>query len=225
MAAATVLVVESDPVIGELVRAVLVDEGYTVELLGPVAPDAIRVAVGRTEPDCVLLDGESPLGYGTSWGEAAWLSGRSRHVPVVMLSADAGAAEEAAEHRSARSQDAAFAAVLPKPFELDDLLDAVARAVGESVPFDVSAAAETARTAALVRRLREAGARDVRPSNRREWASFRAPDGALVQLYWWQTDGVYYAVRHEEAGGEVRRIGRFHDLDTAVALAIIPPGG
>ena len=215
-----VLVVEFDPVIGDLVYAVLTDEGYAVELLGAVAPDAIRVAVGRFEPDCVLLDGHSARRYGSSWGEASWLSGRSRHVPVVMLSTDAAAVDEARAQATPRSQDAAFAAVLAKPFELDELLDAVAVAVGASSPFDESAGAEHARTAALVSQLRAAGARDVRPSNRREWATFRVPDGALAQLYWWQRDGVYYVVRHAETGGLVERVGRFHDLDTAVALAM-----
>jgi DNA-binding response OmpR family regulator len=57
-----VLVVEYDPVIGDLVYAVLTDEGYDVEMLGATVPDAIRVAVGRFEPDCVLLDGHSAAG-------------------------------------------------------------------------------------------------------------------------------------------------------------------
>jgi CheY-like chemotaxis protein len=221
--AGKVLVVEYDPVVGDLVYAVLTDEGYDVELLGAVAPDTIRVAVGRFEPDCVLLDGHSARRYGSSWGEASWLSGRSRHVPVVMLSTDAAAVREARAEETARSQDAAFAAVLDKPFELDDLLEAVAVAVGASAPFDDSPKAESARTAALVAQLRTAGARDVRPSNRREWATFRTADGSLAQLYWWQRDGVYYVVRHAETGGLVERVGRFHDLDTAIALAMSPP--
>lgn len=220
----TVLVVESDPVVGDLLYAILSDEGYDTTLLGPVSSDAIRVAVGRIEPDAVLLDGQGPMGYGTSWGEASWLSGRSRHVPVVMLSTDAAAIREAEAEETARSQDAAFAAVLTKPLDLDDLLAAVAVAVGASAPFDESATAENARTAALVARLRAAGARDVRPSNRREWASFRVGDGSLAQLYWWQGDGVYYVVRHARSGGTVERIGRFHDLDTAVILAMSSAG-
>jgi CheY-like chemotaxis protein len=215
-----VLVVEYDPVIGDLLYAVLVDDGYEVELLGATVPDAIRVAVGRFEPDCVLLDGHSARRYGSSWAEASWLSGRSRHVPVVMLSTDRATLEEARAEASPRSQDAAFAAVVAKPFELDELLDAVAVAVGASSPFDDSATAEHARTAALVAQLRQAGARDVRPSNRREWATFRVPDGSLAQLYWWQRDGVYYVVRHAETGGLVERVGRFHDLGTAIDLAM-----
>lgn len=217
-----ILVVEQDPGIGDLLVAVLVDDGYVVELLGRVSSDVIRVAVGRFEPDCVLLDGQDGRGYGSSWGEAAWLSGRSRHVPAVMLTTHGPALEEAQAEITPRSQDAAFAAVVRKPFHLDDLLEAVSTAIGESSPFDESAAAESGRTAVLVAELRAAGAWDVRPSNRREWASFRVPDGSLIQLYWWQRDGVYYVVRHAETGGLVERVGRTHDLDTAITLAIAP---
>jgi hypothetical protein len=145
-----------------------------------------------------------------------------------MLSTDVATLDEARAETTERSQDAAFAAVVAKPFHLDELLDAVALAVGASAPFDDSARAEHARTDALVAQLREAGARDVRPSNRREWATFRIPDGSLAQLYWWQRDGVYYVVRHAETGGLVERVGRFHDLATAVELAMTasthPPG-
>jgi CheY-like chemotaxis protein len=220
-----ILVVEHDPGIGDLLVAILVDDGYVVELLGRVATDVIRVAVGRFEPDCVLLDGQDGRGYGSSWGEAAWLSGRSRHVPVVMLTSHVPAFEEAKAELTPRSQDAAFAAVVRKPFDLDELLEAVWTAIGESSPFDESPAAESGRTAVLVAKLREAGARDVRPSNRREWASFRVPDGSLIQLYWWQRDGVYYVVRHADTGGLVERMGRMHDLDTAIALAVAPRPG
>ncbi|HET7768366.1 MAG TPA: hypothetical protein VFN74_06285 [Chloroflexota bacterium] len=52
----TVLVVEDDPAIGGLVQAVLLDEGYAVSVLSQLTGDAVRTAVGRLEPDCVLLD-------------------------------------------------------------------------------------------------------------------------------------------------------------------------
>jgi hypothetical protein len=79
--------------------------------------------------------------------------------------------------------------VLDKPFDLDALLETVARAVGEAVPFDASPGAEAARTAALVAKVEAAGGRKVRPSARREYVGFTAPDGAHVQLYWRQRDG------------------------------------
>ncbi len=41
-----------------------------------------------------------------------------------------------------------------------------------------------------------------------------------MQLYWWQRDGVYYVIRHAESGGRLDQVGRFHDLDTAIALGM-----
>ena len=101
-----------------------------------------------------------------------------------MLTAHASPVREVTEGASPRSQAAAFAAVLAKPFDLDELPEVVARAVGGTAPFDASPAAETARTAALVANLTAAGVGDVRTSTRREWANFYAPDGVLGMLYW-----------------------------------------
>ncbi len=67
----TVLVVGDDPVLAGLVQTVLTDEGYVVSVLTTVASDAIRTAVGRLEPDCLLLDGRGPAEYGASWLDAA----------------------------------------------------------------------------------------------------------------------------------------------------------
>jgi hypothetical protein len=59
---------------------------------------------------------------------------RARPVPVVMFTADAGAADEARAGESARGRAAGFAAVLPRPFALDELLGAVAQAAGTRPP-------------------------------------------------------------------------------------------
>jgi hypothetical protein len=155
-----------------------------------------------------------------SWVEAAWLHDRARPVPVVMFTVDARTTREARVGASVRSQAAAYFAVLDKPFDLDDLLDTVALAVGHAVPFDASPAAEAARTATLVAKIEAAGGRDVRPSTRREWARFMTADGACVQLYWGQRDGVYHVVRCATPDAALERVGRFPDLDAALALAV-----
>ena len=219
-AMAKVLIIEDEASVTDLVHTVLTDEGFAVATLHQTDSDAIRAAVGRLEPDCILLDSQSALGYGTSWEEAAWAHARERRIPVIMFSADAAATREAEERASERSRRVSFAAILPKPFDIDRLIEAVGRAVGRSVPFDESAEAERARTAALVERLRSAGAREIHASTRREWANFRNPHGAFIQLYWWQQDGVYYLMRHAESGGTLERVGRLYDLEAAIALAM-----
>jgi DNA-binding response OmpR family regulator len=214
-----VLVVEDDSAIAEVLHAVLRDEGYRVSMLGAVGADAVRTAVGRLEPDCVVLDGESPRGYGSSWGEAAWLQGRSRTVPVVMLTGHTADVREAREGESVRSQAAGFVGVVAKPFDLDELVAAVGRAVGEVEPFDASHEADAARSARLGDKLRAAGLSDVTTSPRREWATFTSAASGSWLLYWSQQDGVYFLVRERRPGAGYEQVGRFYDLDAAVEVA------
>jgi CheY-like chemotaxis protein len=77
----------------------------------------------------VFLDGAGSAGYGTSWATAAWLHQRQPPVPTIMLTGHVEEASEAVRRASVRSQLAAFAGVLVKPFELDQLLTAVERAI------------------------------------------------------------------------------------------------
>ena len=52
--------------------------------------------------------------------------------PVILFSADQGATVEARLNLSERSRAARFAAVVAKPFEIDDLLRVIAEAVRQS---------------------------------------------------------------------------------------------
>jgi FixJ family two-component response regulator len=92
----TVLVVEGDDALGELLVALLANAGYAVSVLQWAGSDAIRVAVNRLEPACVLLDGRSPAAADPSWADAAWARRRGRRVPVVLFTAHGADATEAA---------------------------------------------------------------------------------------------------------------------------------
>ena len=135
-----------------------------------------------------------------------------------MFTASLAAIREAEAEASARSRAAGLFAVVGKPFDLDDLLTTVERAVGSVAPFDRAGGADARRTAALAAALAAAGAQDVVTGTRREWATFTVDD-EFGLVYWSQRDGVYYVLREPATGGPIRQIGRFHDLDTAVALA------
>jgi DNA-binding response OmpR family regulator len=214
-----VLCVDDDRDIAEIVQAVLTDEGYSVSCLYDLADDGLRRAVGRIEPDVVLLDGIDSTGYGKGWDIAAELTARSRAVPVVMFTAHHAAVAEARKGTSQRATDAGFAAVVEKPFLLDDLLMAVSRAAGRSRPFDRSRRAENARTKALVEALTRHRARDIRPSKMREWVLFRDTRNRIVQLYWWQQRGVYQVGRYDESG-RMRMVNQFVELDAAIEFAL-----
>ena len=218
-----VLLVDNDEDVADIVVAILSDEGYSVEVVSDTSHESIAAAVGKQEPDCLLLDGEDGLQYGSSWAEAAYLADRERPIPTVMFTAHALDAREAHKEGSERAQAADFAAILKKPFGLDDLLEAVATACGNSEPFSQSSAGDRERTVALARRLREAGATDIRTSDRREWATFRAPESNDIgQLYWWQKAGVYIVGRYGD-DARLAPVGRFFELDAALDAAMLAP--
>lgn len=214
-----VLCVDDDQDIGELVQAILAEEGYDVSCLYEVSKDSLARAVGRLEPDAVLLDSASALDYDAAWTFATNLGNRSRPVPVVMFTAHTAAAAEAEEGESSRAAKASFAAVVRKPFHIDELVAAIATAAGRSVPFDRSRPAEAARTKALVKALQAHGATDVRTSQMREWAIFRDRNEDLVQLYWWQARGVYQVGRYN-GDGVMKLLGQFAARDAAIELAL-----
>jgi len=219
--AAKVLIVDNDHDISDLVRALLTDEGYEVACVYEHVADEVVAAVGRLEPDCVILDGESGRGgdYGVSWRVAARMQDRERQIPVIMFTAHAPASDEATAGQSERAVAAHFSAVIRKPFDVDELVDAVAKATGGSQRFDASVAADGARTRALVERLKEIGAADVRSSSRREWVTFRSGDDSLFQLYWWNTGGCYLVGAYLGDGRRMENIGLFYDVEGAVACA------
>jgi len=127
-----VLCVDDDPDIGAAVEAILGEEGYDVTCLFEITDEALRRVIGEVEPDCILLDSASPTNYSRSWQAASWIRHRTRAVPVIMFSAHLADSREASANLTERAQEAGFAAVLPKPFSITQLLDAVSIAVARS---------------------------------------------------------------------------------------------
>jgi two-component system OmpR family response regulator len=114
-ASATVLVVDDEPALCKALQMILELEGHRVR----TAPDGVSALVAATEepPAVVLLDLMMPEmdGYQT---EAA-LHVRLPHVPVVFMSSQDRVWQAAAAHPAAGA--------LPKPFDVDLVLDTVAR--------------------------------------------------------------------------------------------------
>jgi CheY-like chemotaxis protein len=215
-----VLLVDNDEDITGLVSAILADEGYAVTSLSDTDHPSVAAAVGRVEPDCILLDSAEGPAFGGSWSEAAYLARRDRAVPSVMFTAHANAVAEARDRSTDRAREADFSAIVPKPFTLDELLDAVATAAGRSRRFNHSEAADRQRTAELVDQLRAAGGTDIRTSDRREWATFTSPhDDRIYQLYWWQMKGVYMIGRYDD-DGRLEMIGQFFERSAAIGAAM-----
>ncbi len=112
----SILVVDDDPAIRQIVSEVLMEEGFAVT----TAADGLQ-AIRRSAdqpPALVILDMTLPLmnGYEVA---AALRAAHGRALPILTITADGGAA--------AKAQRVGAFAYLRKPFDLDDLVAAVQR--------------------------------------------------------------------------------------------------
>ena len=112
----TVLVVDDERQIVQLVADLLIDEGYDVRC----AYDGVMAleAVDRSPPDLVLTDVKMPRLDGVAL--ARRLRERGCRVPVVLMSA---------VYADAKLSGAPF---VPKPFDLDHLVAVVGRALADA---------------------------------------------------------------------------------------------
>ena len=116
--ARSVLVVEDDPSISDMLLALLEAEGYRAEL----AADGGRALdlVDARRPDLITLDLSLPRVDGIELLDRLSLNGAA-DVPIVVVSAYT-------ERLDARHRRRA-AAVVPKPFEIERLLDTISAAL------------------------------------------------------------------------------------------------
>jgi CheY-like chemotaxis protein len=116
----TVLVVEDDDALRDLIVSALEDEGFHVVTAtrGDLAIEALEEHQPPPDALClVLLDMMLPGADGHAVLRA--LAGWGNYVPVVAMSAD--------YQQLARARDVGVNATLPKPFDLDRLVAVVER--------------------------------------------------------------------------------------------------
>lgn len=119
----TVLVVDDEVVIAEAVAAVLQDEGYEVAT-ATNGQEGLDQALS-TKPDLVLVDMMMPVMDGEEMSRRLRENPQTCDIPIVVMSA---------VHRSLRELPFDHAAFLPKPFDLDTLLETIAKALQRSEP-------------------------------------------------------------------------------------------
>lgn len=217
----SVLVVDDDRDIAEVVQTILLDEGFKVSCLYEPTKNDVKAAIELIEPDCVLLDGGNPAAYGPSWDLARWLASRPRPIPAVMLTGHSADREEAMLNESDRARTAHVTAVIPKPFDIDHLITVVRNAVGDQVTVLVDRA-EADHEVRLLERLRAAGADELRGSKiGRVWATFRAgPDRSLYKVSRWRAADVYFVGRYSADGHQLEPLGQFGDLEALIAYCL-----
>jgi len=116
----TVLVVEDEHGIAELLDAVLTGEGYQV-LVAMNGGEGLDL-LSREQPQLVLCDHMMPVMDGATMLEAIAADPTLRGIPVVMMSA----MREAAVAKWCSG----YVAFLHKPFKVSELLDVVERTLG-----------------------------------------------------------------------------------------------
>jgi CheY-like chemotaxis protein len=112
-----ILLVEDDVAIRETVADVLECEGFAVTCAANGEEALRRLGDGSSRPGVILLDLMMPVMDGWAFRSAQRSDPRISGIPVVVLSAGA----------EGSLASLAPDAYLPKPFELDRLLDVVGR--------------------------------------------------------------------------------------------------
>jgi DNA-binding response OmpR family regulator len=111
-----VLVVDDDPHLAQLVAYALEDEGYAVEMAGD--GQAALASVAQRMPDLIILDMKMPVMDG--WAFAREFQSRYDYqAPILVFTA--------AEDARRRAQEIGAAGWIAKPFDLQRLIDEVAR--------------------------------------------------------------------------------------------------
>ena len=111
----TVLVVDDDPGIRQIVSWALEDEGYAVQT-ATNGRDALE-AVRRQSPDAIVLDLNMPVMDGWSFIHAHQADATCRDVPIILMSAG---------QRIAQAQGLGAAAFVTKPFDVGVLVGTIA---------------------------------------------------------------------------------------------------
>lgn len=118
-----ILIMDDDPTIADLLTEALADEGYETHM----TTQSLRFydAVREHKPDLVMLDLMMP--YLDGRDELKLLTmGIDYHVPVIIVTAMLGAANEEKEFR-----EAGVVHIVYKPFDLDKLVELVKQTIGE----------------------------------------------------------------------------------------------
>lgn len=141
--AATILVIEDDLAIRDLLVDVLTDEGYRVRAAGD-GEEALEL-LERWQPSLIILDRLMPRMDGAAFRTAQQARPTLATIPTILLSATRDLPAQAV------ALDAT--ATMPKPFNLDELLALIARLLAaESAESDSAANDGSLPTASRVRR-------------------------------------------------------------------------
>ncbi len=115
-----VVVIDDERPIRDLISSLLAEEGYPVRTYSSAVAALNDITSGRVQPDVVLLDMRMPGMDGPQFAEA--LRSHSGDIPIVVMTAARDA------RQWAEAIDAA--GYLPKPFDIDWLIETLEGVIG-----------------------------------------------------------------------------------------------
>ena len=119
----TILVVDDEVAIADMLQALLEDEGYHVDTAGN--GQAALACVAARRPDIVVSDVMMPNLDGWQLCQALQTDPSFRSIPIILMSAG----------RPPQLRDGcAYTAFVPKPFNLDTMLRTIADIVAATSP-------------------------------------------------------------------------------------------
>ena len=121
-----ILLVDDDIDIREMIREILLDEGYFITTAenGKEALDFLKSCSPSELPGCILLDLMMPVMTGTQFLEAIQNEGSLALIPVIVASAKGSAKEDLVGLPSNVEK-------IRKPMDLDELLKIISKHCGE----------------------------------------------------------------------------------------------
>jgi CheY-like chemotaxis protein len=119
----TILIVEDERVIAEVLSAVLEDEGYRVVIANDGKQGLDRLAEGR--PDVVLCDIMMPGLDGREVARAMSANSKLRSIPLILMTA---------ANITVNRLDYPHTSFLRKPFDMDELIETVEKALNGIKP-------------------------------------------------------------------------------------------
>ncbi len=120
-----ILIAEDDAEIADLLRMALEDEGYQADSVSEA--QAAISALGETNYALLIADQLQGPSGGLTDALRHWVVQVARGQPTILLTARDWAAYITPEARAELAAELGVAAILPKPFDVDALLDLVAR--------------------------------------------------------------------------------------------------
>jgi two-component system, cell cycle response regulator DivK len=120
---ARILIIEDYPDMRDMTELILTEVGHTISSAGD-GLSGFELAV-HEQPDLILMDLALP--FLTGWEATRRLKANpaTRHIPIVAFTA------YVSQHDIARTLAVGCSAVIPKPFELDTLVNEVAAVLAQ----------------------------------------------------------------------------------------------